>query len=219
MEITKGDKWRQEQPRAGQNGDHEGRQMKGDWGGSGRDFGDQQPNLWEVRTPIASSYLVKNELLDSYIMFCLFCVCIIYVGLIFENSRIQCSKHIDLREKNFSQVSTEQTLSYPVASGRSALRTGKVSSKLVVETSHVTSVFSGWIWQHDLASGQSEAWALSSKPMWSLFLETTKFGLFGKAVSFSHVKHLWSLQEPSWAATTMSANRFTVKGTSEPLVQ
>ena len=65
-------------PRAGQNGDHEGRQMKAgtaksrpEWrsqretnegrlGGSGRDFGDQQPNLWEVRTPIASSYLGKK---------------------------------------------------------------------------------------------------------------------------------------------------------------
>ena len=42
--------------------------MKGDretnegrLGGSGRDFGDQQPNLWEVRNPIASSYLQKNE--------------------------------------------------------------------------------------------------------------------------------------------------------------
>ena len=69
MEITKGDKWRQEQLRAGQNGDHKGRQMKqarketmqGDkwretrW--QRQDFGDQQPNLWEVRTPIASSYL------------------------------------------------------------------------------------------------------------------------------------------------------------------
>ena len=70
----KGDKRRQEQPRAGQNGDHAGRQMKAgaaksrpEWrsrretnegrlGGSSRDFGDQ-PNLWEVRTPIASSYL------------------------------------------------------------------------------------------------------------------------------------------------------------------
>ena len=30
-------------------------------GGSGRDFGDQQPSLWEVRTPIASSYLWKNH--------------------------------------------------------------------------------------------------------------------------------------------------------------
>ena len=29
MEIMKGDKW-QEQPRAGKNGDHKGRQMKGD---------------------------------------------------------------------------------------------------------------------------------------------------------------------------------------------
>ena len=70
------------QPRAGQNGDQEGRQMKGDegrQGGSGSqeqprmeimkgdkaaaasgpfsDFGDQQPSYWEVRTPIASSYL------------------------------------------------------------------------------------------------------------------------------------------------------------------
>ena len=32
---------------------------EGRLGGSGRDFGDQQPNLWEVRTPIASSYLGK----------------------------------------------------------------------------------------------------------------------------------------------------------------
>ena len=30
MEITKGDKCRQERPRAGQNGNHEGGQMKGD---------------------------------------------------------------------------------------------------------------------------------------------------------------------------------------------
>ena len=29
-ETMKGDKWRQERPRAGQNGDHEGRQMQGD---------------------------------------------------------------------------------------------------------------------------------------------------------------------------------------------
>ena len=43
---------------------HAGRQMKGDtWRRetrSGSDFGNQQPNLWEVRTPIASSYLGKN---------------------------------------------------------------------------------------------------------------------------------------------------------------
>ena len=56
---------------------NEGRQMKAgaksrpEWrsqretnegrlGGSGRDFGDQQPNLWEVRTPISSSYLGKK---------------------------------------------------------------------------------------------------------------------------------------------------------------
>ena len=36
------------------------------------------------------------------------------------------------------QVSTEQTRSYPVAPGRSACSTGNVSSKLVVDTSHVT---------------------------------------------------------------------------------
>ena len=59
-------------------GTNEGRQMKAgaaksrpEWrsqsetnqgrlGGSGRDFGDQQPYLWEVRTPIASSYLGKK---------------------------------------------------------------------------------------------------------------------------------------------------------------
>ena len=29
---------------------------------SGSDFGNQQPNLWEVRTPIASSYLGKKPL-------------------------------------------------------------------------------------------------------------------------------------------------------------
>ena len=69
-----------ERPRAGQNGDHgretnEGRQMKAgaaksrpEWRSrretnegrlaiSSKNFGDQQPNLWEVRTPIASSYL------------------------------------------------------------------------------------------------------------------------------------------------------------------
>ena len=66
MEIMQGDKWRET---------NEGRQMKAgaaksrpEWrscretnegrlGGSGRDFGDQQPNLWGIRTPIASSYL------------------------------------------------------------------------------------------------------------------------------------------------------------------
>ena len=55
------------QPRADQNGDMEGRQMKGDKGdkaaaasGPFRDCGDQQPNLWEVKTPIASSYLGKK---------------------------------------------------------------------------------------------------------------------------------------------------------------
>ena len=37
----KGDKWRRETR-------------------SGSDFGNQQPNLWEVRTPIASSYLGKK---------------------------------------------------------------------------------------------------------------------------------------------------------------
>ena len=36
-------------------------QREGRLGGSGRDFGDQQPNLWEVRTPIASSYLGKKK--------------------------------------------------------------------------------------------------------------------------------------------------------------
>ena len=83
---AEGDKWRQERPRAGQNGDHAGRQMNGDhagrqmkagaaksrpeWrsqretnegrlGGSGRDFGDQQPKLWEVRTP--NSFQLSGE--------------------------------------------------------------------------------------------------------------------------------------------------------------
>ena len=54
-----GDKWRetrrQRQPRAGKNGDHAGRQMKGD------KAADQQPNFWEIRTPIASGYFEKNE--------------------------------------------------------------------------------------------------------------------------------------------------------------
>ena len=53
IEIMKGDKRRetrrQGQPRAGQNGDHPGRQMKGDKAaGASRplgDCGDQQPNL------------------------------------------------------------------------------------------------------------------------------------------------------------------------------
>ena len=83
--------WKQEQPRAGQNGDHEGRHMKAGGAKSRREwrsrreineagqsgdhagrqwretrwqrqvFGDQQSNLWEVRTPIASSYLGKNK--------------------------------------------------------------------------------------------------------------------------------------------------------------
>ena len=48
-----------------QNGDHEWRQMKGDKAAAASrpfgDFGDQQPSHWEVRTPIASSYLGKNE--------------------------------------------------------------------------------------------------------------------------------------------------------------
>ena len=34
---------------------------EGRLGGSGRDFGDQQPNLWEVKTPIASSYPGKKS--------------------------------------------------------------------------------------------------------------------------------------------------------------
>ena len=62
MEIMQGDKWRQEQPRGGQNGDHKGTQMEtneGRLGGSGRDFGDQQPNLWEVRTP--NSFQLSGE--------------------------------------------------------------------------------------------------------------------------------------------------------------
>ena len=91
MEIMKGDKWRetrrQRQPRAewrswketneGRQGgsgsqeqprmerDHEERQMKGDKAAAASrpfgDFGDQQPSHWEVRTPMASSYLGKNN--------------------------------------------------------------------------------------------------------------------------------------------------------------
>ena len=88
--AMKGNKWRetrrQRQPRAAQNGDHEGRQgnsgsqqqprmeimkgdkwreMKGDnaaaasWPFS--DFGDQHGSHWELRTPIASSYLGNEE--------------------------------------------------------------------------------------------------------------------------------------------------------------
>ena len=66
---TQGDKWRKtnegRQMKKGDFGNqHAGRQMKGDkWRRetrSGSDFGNQQPNLWEVRTPIASSYLGKN---------------------------------------------------------------------------------------------------------------------------------------------------------------
>ena len=67
---AQGDKWRetrrQRQPRIAQNGDQEGTQMKGDKAAAASrpfgDCGDQQPSLWEVRTPIASSYLGKKEL-------------------------------------------------------------------------------------------------------------------------------------------------------------
>ena len=63
METRKGDKW-WERRRQRQNGDHAGRQMKGDKAAAASrpfgDCGDQQPNLWEVGTPIASSYLGNN---------------------------------------------------------------------------------------------------------------------------------------------------------------
>ena len=62
MEVMKGETRRQRQPRAAQNGDHEG--SLGDKAAAASrpfgDFGDQQPSHWEVRTPIASSYLGKK---------------------------------------------------------------------------------------------------------------------------------------------------------------